>query len=165
MRYIVFLFFILFLYSCSSRRDAASVSTTYDSTHSFVSNEHIERIDTVYYNIPRQSSERSTFDTISVLENDFCITFARAHSDGTLYHCLSTKNDTVPVQFKRIIERIDSVVYRDRIINKDNTITEYVEHELSWWEQAQIYGFWAAIIVFAITYRRKIFQAIVRALF
>ncbi len=118
--------------------------------------------DTVYVEIPAQTAERTTADSVSHLENDYASSDARLNHDGTLTHTLFTKPQLKPVPTERKIECRDSIIYRDKVINAKETVTEYVEHKLSWWERTQIYGFWAAIILLAVIYRRKIFQAVVR---
>lgn len=118
--------------------------------------------DTVYFEIPRQMAERTIADSVSHLENDYASSDARLNSDGTLTHTLNSKPQLKPVPTERKIEYRDSIIYKDRWRDKKQTVTEYVEHKLSWWEQTQIYGFWAAIAIVAIIYRKKIFQAVVR---
>lgn len=121
--------------------------------------------DTVFVEIPAQKAERTTKDSTSHLENDYASSYVRINSDGTLTHTLNSKPQAKPVPIKKPVEYRDSIVYKDKIINKKNTITKYVHHKRSWWEQTQIYGFWAAIIIFAITYRKKIFQTAMRLFF
>ena len=118
--------------------------------------------DTVYFEIPRQMAERTIADSVSHLENDYASSDARLNSDGTLTHTLNSKQQLKPVPTERKIEYRDSIIYKDRWMDKKQTVTEYVEHKLSWWEQTQIYGFWAVIAIVAIIYRKKIFQAVVR---
>lgn len=118
--------------------------------------------DTVYFEIPRQMAERTIADSVSHLENDYASSDARLNSDGTLTHTLNSKPQLKPVPTERKIEYRDSIIYKDRWRDKKQTVTEYVEHKLSWWKQTQIYGFWAAIAIVAIIYRKKIFQTVVR---
>ncbi len=118
--------------------------------------------DTVFIEIPPQTAERTTADSVSHLENDYACSDARINTDGTLTHTLNTKPQLKPVASERIIEYRDSIVFRDRWHERTDTVTEYVPHKRTWWEQTCIYGFLAALIFFAITYRKKIFQAVVR---
>ncbi len=118
--------------------------------------------DTVFVEIPAQTAERTTADSVSHLENDYASSDARLNFDGTLTHTLNSKPQIKPVPTERQIEYRDSIVYRDRVVKEKETVTEYVEHKQSWWEQTQIYGFWAALILVAVIYRKKIFQAVVR---
>ena len=118
--------------------------------------------DTVFVEIPAQKAERTTKDSVSRLENDYATSEARLNSDGTLTHTLNSKSQDKPVPIKRPVEYRDSIVYKDKVVNRTNTVTEYVARKRSWWEQTQIYGFWAAITVVAIAYRKKIFKTVVR---
>lgn len=136
-----------------SRRD--SVRVEYRERTVFVP-------DTIYFEIPRQIAERTAADSISHLENDYACTDARLNPDGTLTHILNTKPQFKPIPTERKIEYRDSIIYRDKAIKADKTDTKYIPHQLSWWEQTQIYGFWAAIAIVAIIYRKKIFQTVVR---
>lgn len=152
----------ILLVSCGSSK----LLTTQERQRDSVRVEYRQRTifvpDTVFVEIPAQKAERTTKDSTSHLENDYASSDARLNSDGTLTHTLHSKPQAKPVPIKRPVEYRDSIVYKERINNKNNTVTEYVEHKRSWWEQTQIYGFWAAIIVIAITYRKKIFQTVVR---
>lgn len=118
--------------------------------------------DTIYLEIPLQMAERTIADSISHLENEYASSDARLNSDGTLTHTLSTKPQIKPVQTEREIEYRDSIVYRDKVVEHKETITEYVKHQKTWWERTQIYGFWAAIILVAVSYRKKIINALIR---
>lgn len=161
---VIFLMVIFTLISCRSSKSL--ITQTQEYKRDSVRVEYRERTvfvpDTVFVEIPVQKAERTTKDSISHLENDYAVTDARINSDGTLTHTLNSKPQVKPVPIKRPIEYRDSIVYKDKAISKNNTITKYVAHKLSWWEQTQIYGFWAAIIVVAIIYRKKIFQTVVR---
>lgn len=161
---VIFLMVIFTLISCRSGKSLITQTQEYKGDSVRV--EYRERTvfvpDTVFVEIPAQKAERTTRDSISHLENDYASSYARVNSDGTLTHTLNSKPQAKPLPIKRPIEYRDSIVYKDKVIRKNNTVTEYVEHKLSWWEQTQIYGFWAAIIVVAIAYRKKIFKAVVR---
>ena len=161
---VIFLMVIFTLISCRSSKSL--ITQTQEYKRDSVRVEYRERTvfvpDTVFVEIPVQKAERTTKDSISHLENDYAVTDARINSDGTQTHTLNSKPQAKPVPIKRPIEYRDSIVYKDKAISKNNTITKYVAHKLSWWEQTQIYGFWAAIIFVAIIYRKKIFQTVVR---
>lgn len=154
----------LLLGGCSTCRKIPAQTAAYKADSLRI--EYRERTvlvpDTVYVEIPAQTAERTTADSASHLENDYAVSDARLNADGTLTHTLNTKPQKKPVPTARPVEYRDSVVYRDRAQTKTETRTEYVEHKRSWFEQAEIYGFWAALIALAIIYRKKIFQAVVR---
>ncbi len=151
----------LLLTGCASHR---SVSET--ESRDSVRVEYRERIikvpDTVFVDIPAQTAERTTADSVSHLENDYALSDARINADGTLFHSLNTKPQQRPVITEKEIQVRDSIIYRDRFKTKTETKTVEVEKELSWFQKTQIYGFWAFFLFFAYSYRKKIFQAAVR---
>ncbi len=118
--------------------------------------------DTVFFEIPAQSSERTTADSSSHLENDYATSDARINIDGTLYHTLKSKPQAKPVPTQKPIEYRDNIIYRDRVNDNKRVITKYVPYKLSWWEQTQIYGFWIFIAFLGIAYRKKILRFLVR---
>lgn len=111
--------------------------------------------DTVFVEIPAQTAERETRDSVSNLENDYATSEARINPDGSLYHDLKTKPQKKPVEFQKPVERRDSIVYRERV--RTETVTETVEvpRKLTWFQKTSIYGFWAAIIFLMIVYTIK----------
>lgn len=163
-RIIIIMVAALLLGGCSTCRKAATqvVEQRQDSTRIEYRERTVYVPDTVFVEIPAQTAERTTADSVSHLENDYASTDARINIDGTLTHTLLSKPQKKPVPTEKKIEYRDSIVYRDRWRTQTNTVTEYVEHKRSWWEQTQIYGFWAALILAAVIYRKKIFQAVVR---
>lgn len=115
--------------------------------------------DTVFVEIPAQTAERETRDSVSQLENDYSASEARINPDGSLYHDLRTKPQKKPVEFQKPVERRDSIVYRERV--RTETVTETVEvpRQLTWFQKTSIYGFWAAIIFLMIVYTIKRLKA------
>ena len=149
--------------SCTCRKAATHVvEQRQDSTRIEYRERTIYVPDTVFVEIPKQTAERTTSDSVSHLENDYASSDASVNSDGTLIHTLRSKSQTKPVPINRPVEYRDSIVYKDRIINKTNTVTKCVGRKRSWWDQTQIYGFWVAIIIVAIAYRKKLFKVVVR---
>ena len=161
---ILYLMLIFTLISCRSGKSLTAQTQEYkrDSVRVEYREHTVFVPDTVYLEIPRQAAERTTADSTSHMENDYAITDARINADGTLWHILLSKPQKRAIPTSKPIVYRDSLIYRDRAALKHNIIHKYVERNLSWWEQTQIYGFWAAIIVVAITYRKKIFQTVVR---
>ena len=74
--------------------------------------------DTVFIEIPAQTSERETADSTSHLENDYATSDARINPDGTLYHNLKTKPQKKPVEFEKPVERKDSVIYKKKTVTE-----------------------------------------------
>lgn len=130
--------------------------------------EYRERIilvpDTVIITIPAQTAERTTLDSISHLENDFAESDARIKSDGSLFHSLNSKPQEMEVPTHKEVAQRDSIVYRDRWLQKTITKTVTVEKELSWWQKTQIYGFWLVILIVGVFHRKKIINLIRRLL-
>lgn len=124
-----------------------------DSVRTVVRTETVYEKDTAYIEIPRQTAERMTKDTISSLENDFATSDAWITSDGTLHHTLETKGQELPFEYEKKIERTDSTSTKSGTI----TIVKPVEKELSWWQQTQINGFraLAAIIVVWLLWKSR----------
>jgi hypothetical protein len=141
---------------CCSHRNIVSDIKHSDSTRVEIRKEIITVPDTVYIEIPAQKAERTTTEKESNLENDYAMSEAHINYDGTLYHNLTTKQQMKAVETKKTIEKNDSIIYRT--IYKDNVITKEVEKKLSWWEKTQIYGFWAAVILLIIIYRKNIYS-------
>lgn len=150
--------------SCATTRPRPTIVTTRDSIITETKYELIERIDTVFVTLPAQTAERTTADTTSTLETDFAKSTASILPNGLLYHNLETKQQPVPVPSKKVEERKDSVVYREKEVPMPYPV-EVEVNRLTWAQQAQIYGFRilvALIAIFALVrYRRGIF-AIVR---
>jgi len=114
--------------------------------------------DTVFIEIPAQTSERETADNTSHLENDYATSDARINPDGTLYHNLKTKPQKKPVGFEKPVERKDSVIYKTKTVTK--TKIEKVPRDLTWWQKTQIYGFWVILFILVIIYRKKILSLV-----
>lgn len=157
------------LTACASSRKVATSST--DSSvqgRDSVRIEYREKTvfvpDTVFIEIPAQTAERTTPDSLSHLENDYAESTARINQDGSLYHDLKTKPQTKPVPTSKEIQERDSVrtVYRGRIVKQTITETVEVEKKLSWFQKTQIAGFWTFLVFLMIVYRKKIFGTLVR---
>lgn len=135
----------MLLAGCSPcKHIAASQEQRQDSTHTEVVTKTYFVTDTVFVEIPAQTAERTTADSVSQLENDYATSEARINPDGTLYHDLKTKPQDIPKEVQTPVERKDSIVYRYRY--RDVVKTVEVERELTWWQKTQMYGFWVAII-------------------
>ena len=134
-----------------------------DSVRTVVKTETVYEKDTAYIEIPRQTAERITKDTISSLENDFAVSDAWITSDGTLHHTLATKEQELPFEYDKKIERTDSISTKQGT----TTIVKTVEKELSWWQQTEIYGFrvLAALLAIGLVWKyRKAIMAFIRKL-
>ena len=160
----------LLLSACCASRKATSSTETSERGRDSIRIEYRERTvfvpDTVFVEIPAQTAERTTPDSLSYLENDYAESTARLNQDGTLYHDLKTKPQTKPVPTEKEIQYRDSIVYRDvyrdRIVKQKVREVVEVEKKLSWFQKTEIGGFWALLLLLTIIYRKKIFGAIVR---
>lgn len=96
--------------------------------------------DTVFIEIPAQTAERSTPDSLSFLENDFAMTTARINPDGTLFHTLMSKPGKMPFEVMTPTTNTTSNAERIREIEKPVPIRVpvEVERELTWWERTCI---------------------------
>lgn len=133
-----------------------------DSTRVEVRKEIVYVPDTVYLEIPAQTAERTTRDSTSHLENDYATSNARINPDGSLYHDLNTKPQEIPKEVQTPVERNDSIVYKYKYRTVYETVEVEVERELTWWQRTQMYGFWVALIIIAITCRKGIMTIIKR---
>lgn len=146
---IIIVFIASLLASCGSSRHVATIIETRDSTKVEVRTELVERIDTVYVELPRQSEMVAVKDSSSHLENDVAESDASVDALGFLHHSLKTKPRSIPVPSKNTKERRDSIVYRDKNVYIEKPV--YVEAKLTAWQRFRLDGFWIlAAIVAAI---------------
>lgn len=144
---------VLLLGGCCSSRRLTTDNNRRDSTRIEVRTQIIHVPDTVYLEIPPQQSERTTADSTSHLENDYAVSDARINPDGTLFHNLNTKPQRKPLPTEKEIIRNDSIVYKDRYINK--TVTKEVPRKLTNFQRIQMYGFWIlAVLSIAFPWRK-----------
>lgn len=160
----------LFVGCAASRKTLSSSSESSVQGRDSVRVEYRERTilvpDTVFVEIPAQTAERTTLDSLSHLENEYAESDARINPDGSLFHNLRTKPQTKAVPTTKEIQERDNTEYRDREVEKivkvKETVEVEVEKRLSWFQKTQMVGFWAFLCLFAIIYRKKIFGAILR---
>lgn len=131
-----------------------------DSVRVEIHTVHLETVDTVFVTLPPERTSETTLDTLSVLET----TVARSEasvSGGRLSHTLETRYEApLPVQVKTIVERRDSVIYRDREVEVAVEKVVTVPREKSRWEKIQTKGFWALLAALALylCYKLQIFS-------
>lgn len=144
--------------SCKSQNNIVTEHKARDSIRVDVRYKTIIVPDTVFIEIPAQTSERTTADSTSHLENDYATSDARINPDGTMFHLLATKPHKKPVEVDKKIEQRDSIVY----VEKSNTETGQqiveVERQLSWWEKTSIYGFYLLAALLVVIYRKQIWS-------
>lgn len=159
---IIIVFITSFLTSCGSPRHVATIIETRDSTKVEVRTELVERIDTVYVELPRQSEMVAVKDSSSHLENDVAESDASVDEFGFLHHSLKTKpRGRLPVPSKNTKERRDSIVYRDKYVYIERPV--YVEAKLNAWQRFRLRGFWilAAIVFGYVAWETKKLLALI----
>ena len=143
-RYVCMVLVALVTLSCATNRVLSS-HIEQDSVSVEV-RERIEYIrDTVEVAIPAISESVTTRDTVSHLENPYASSRA-VIAGGVLHHSLMTKPQIQRIPVRTPSLRRDSIVYR----NFYRDITTEVGRELTWWQETQIKGFWAMILLFSI---------------
>lgn len=150
------------LASCGSPRHVATIIEKRDSTKVEVRTELVERIDTVYVELPRQSETVAVKDSSSHLENDVAESDASVDELGFLHHSLKTKpRGRLPVPSKNTKERRDSIVYRDKYVYIEKPV--YVEAKLNAWQRFRLRGFWilAAIVFGYVAWETKKLLALI----
>lgn len=134
------------LTSCSTHRQlqTSTTETTTDSVRVEVIRETVFVTDTVTVEIPAAISERTTIDTISTLENQFALSTARINADGTLFHSLLQKPQTLLVEFQKpvINNTTNTTANHEATKTKTIEVPVEVEKELTWWQGFKISAFW-----------------------
>lgn len=163
---IVILLFGVLLTGCRTQRYMPVTQQLRDSIRTEVRTETVYVKDTAYIEIPRQTAEATLPDTLkSSLKNDFATSDAWVTPDGMLHHTLETKPQEMPFEYDKKVEKQDSTTHK----TGTNTIveTKYVEKELTWWQQTEIYGFRvlaALLIVFMVWKFRSPIMSFIRKL-
>lgn len=148
---------VLFLAGCKSPHEVVKEVTVIE-THDSIHYVH----DTLYFDVPAQSAEVVTRDSVSVLENDYAVSQVKVNKDGTLSHKLATKPQSVPVPFEKPVETKTQVIYRDR----DVEVPMPVEKPLTPWEKFRLNAFWwllgASVVGLGVTFRKPLFALVRR---
>lgn len=129
---------VLLLSACRSQRDIVH-DVTHVEIHDSIHYVH----DTLYFDVPAQSAEVVTRDSVSQLENDYAVSIVSLNKDGTLSHQLTTKPQSVPVPFEKPVETKTQTIYKDREVK----IPVPVEKELSAWQKFRLQSFWVLVAV------------------
>lgn len=134
---------VTLLFGCKTKYIPTYITS--DSTRTIIKTETKFVKDTLWFEIPAQTAERTTADSTSFLENEYAISTARINTDGTLYHDLRLKPQQKPIEFDKPVISKDSIS-----IKKENTVatkTVEVEKKLTWFQQTQIYGFYILLLI------------------
>ena len=141
----VFIAIVLLLFS-SCRTGKVVVVEAKDSIRIEERLRYVPVVDTFFMEVPPQSSERTTADSTSHLENDYAVSDARIMIDGSLYHSLETKPRTDTLTQELSVQAKDSIIYREKVVPK----IVPVEKGLSDWQKIQIRGFWIFLILTSV---------------
>ena len=126
----------LALSACCNTKNLPVKIETRDSIITKVVKETKYIKDTVYLEVPAQTAERTTRDSTSHLENDYATSDARINEDGTLYHDLKTKPQSIPVDVDIPVQTTDSTTAE--IKYKDREVKIEVPRELTWWQKTKM---------------------------
>lgn len=113
---------------------------------------HVELIPVIAtFEVPAAIIEKTVKDSSSHLETDFAKSDARVNRDGTLYHSLENKQQTLQKEIEVKVEYQDSIVY------KEKEVPVYIEKEFTKWQKTRLDGFWwlLAIVLVAIAYKTR----------
>lgn len=147
-KYFILLSAASLLSGCCPCRNLTTERTRQDSTRVEVNTKTILVPDTVFIEIPAQTAERTTRDSVSHLENEYAVSDVRINPDGSLFHDLRTKPQKKPVATDKKIEQRDSVVYRDRLVKVTEKIS--VPRKLTTFQKTLLAGFGFLLSVIAI---------------
>lgn len=142
----IILVLLVFVSSCNNKVLPPSIINTNDSVRTIIKYRIIKEKDTVFFEVPPQSTERTTQDSTSHLETDYATSDARIMPDGSLHHNLKNKPQKKPVETEKEIIYNDTTIYKER----NTEVPVPVERELTWWEHTAIKWFPYALIGFII---------------
>lgn len=124
---------VLFL-SCRTGRQVVVVEAR-DSVRVEERLRYVRVVDTLFMEVPPQSAERTTADSMSHLENDYAVSDARIMADGTLFHSLETKPRTDTLAREVGVQVRDSIVYREKVVPQPVPI----EKPMGWFTQMRLW--------------------------
>lgn len=150
MKHLLFILVLMTVTACCPCRHISTSTSESVTVRTEVRTEYIH--DTVFVEVPVEKDRQTVRDSTSHLETSLAVSDARINSDGSLFHSLSNKPQRLPVPTEKEVIYRDSIVYRDRV---DTKVVE-VERKLTWWEQAQMKGFWVLLIIVIFVFRRSI---------
>lgn len=163
----ILLVLMLILIGCGARRKTlpSQSEVRRDSVYTKVVERTVYKRDTVRIHVPQQVAVAQVKDSTSRLENDWAVSTAHVYRDGTLRHSLETKAGT------RLIEKETPIVYRDSIVYRDRDVqkveVQEVEKPLGKWQKRQIAGFWvlsALVLGYAGFMTRRLWLPLLRKL-
>lgn len=140
MRSLIAILVMLTAFACCPCRHLATGTT--DSVRIEVRERIVKVRDTVQVRLPDERVDNITSDTTSRIETSAAVSTATV-CDGKLHHALWNKQQPLGVAVDMSFKVED--ITKERI----TTIREVVEvpRNLTWWQQTQMRGFWALLLV------------------
>lgn len=130
---VIILALMMMCSSCCPCKNLTTETKTHDSVRVETNTVTVYVPDTVYIKIPAQTSERTTTDSTSHLENDYATSDARINADGTLFHSLKTKPQEKPVEVKKKETHKDNIVYKGHTEQETEEKIIEVTPSWAWW--------------------------------
>lgn len=120
---VITIILLLILFGCGARRKAPTSQSEVrrDSVYTKVVERTVYKRDTVRIHVPQQVAVAKVKDSTSRLENDWAVSTAHVYANGTLWHELKTKAGPRPIETETPIVYRDSIVYKDREVEKEVT--------------------------------------------
>ena len=120
---VITIILLLILFGCGARRKAPTSQSEVrrDSVYTKVVERTVYKRDTVRIHVPQQVAVAKVKDSTSRLENDWAVSTAHVYANGTLWHELKTKSGPRPIETETPIVYRDSIVYKDREVEKEVT--------------------------------------------
>lgn len=164
---VIIITLLLILIGCGARRKTlpSQSEVRRDSVYTKVVERTVYKRDTVRIHVPQQVAVAQVKDSTSRLENDWAVSTAHVYRDGTLRHSLETKAGPRPIETETPIIYRDSIVFRDRDVQKVEV--REVEKPLGKWQKRQIAGFWVlavAVLGYVGVKTRRVWLPLVRRL-
>lgn len=150
---LLLIFLCLITGGCSKRIRDPTVQYVPIETISNTRIIHTERVDTVLIEVPAQSAERTTVDSVSHLETDYAESNAKINEDGTLSHSLKNKVGKIPAP---VVIPNDTVYIENNIeVPIPVEVIKEVPRTRSWWELCLMYFGGLSLILIGYAIYRK----------
>lgn len=140
---------------CSSKRTTSPIVVPVQ-TESTTRAIHTVTFEIAHASLPQQSLRHTTRDSTSHLETDYAISDAGINEDGSLFHSLINKNDSIPVLVPVTHDTV--VIAKCKEIPVPVPEIKEVERDFSWWERFRLQSFWylsSCLLVILIFVCRK----------
>ena len=146
---------VMLLTSCRTHRQLATDSRDSVRVETVIRTEYVR--DTVEVEIPVERTVQIAEDS-SHLETVLAVSDAFLRADGRLYHTLENKGGKRPVEVRKEVVYRDSIVYRDKVVTE--TEVKEVPRSLTWWQKAQMKGFWLLFALLVVVFRKRILSVV-----